>query len=58
MNRNLIFGWASNILNIIIFIYIILGTKQECFSKSQMGLSAFGLIVSLLMQINSTIKEE
>jgi hypothetical protein len=57
INKNL-FGWASNFLNWIVFIYIILNTTVQCFSKSQMGLTAFGLIVSILAQINSGISEE
>ena len=57
INKNL-FGWASNALNALIFIYLILNTTSQCFNKSQMGLVAFGLIVSIISQINSSISEE
>jgi hypothetical protein len=50
-------GWASNILNLIIFIYIFVNTTSACFDKLQMNITAFGILVSILGQLVSSIEE-
>ncbi|MEK6882574.1 MAG: hypothetical protein AABY22_23335 [Nanoarchaeota archaeon] len=58
MKKKEMYGWLSNILNLIIFTYIIINTTGQCFNQFQMGLTAFGIIVSIIVQTYSTLREE
>ncbi|MFH1365381.1 MAG: hypothetical protein ABIH28_02245 [archaeon] len=55
MEKTDLYGWASNILNALIFIYILLNTTKDCFNKNQLIITAFGLIVSVIVQVYSAI---
>ncbi len=49
---------AANLVNVLIFLYILTNTSNTCFSGFQMGLSAFGLFASVSAQILSSITKE
>ena len=51
-------GWASNILNLLIFTYIFMNTTSECFDKLQMNIVAFGILVSILVQLISFVNKD
>ena len=58
MKKTDLYGWASNILNALIFIYLLLNTARECFNKNQLIIAAFGLIVSVIVQVYSSITKQ
>lgn len=57
MKNSNLFGWASNVLNATTVVFIIKNTTSQCFDKSQLTLTALGLIVALIVQIYSTLEE-
>ncbi len=49
---------AANLVNVLIFLFILANTSNTCFSDFQMSLSAFGLFASVAAQILSSITKE
>lgn len=48
-------NWLSNFINFMIFAYLAIAViNTSCFSIFQMGLSMFGLVVSIAVQVIST----
>ena len=53
MNEELL-TWYGNALNFIILIYLVLTViNTQCFNLSQMLIAAFGLMVSILIQLRN-----
>ena len=50
-------NWYGHALNFIILIYLILNViNTSCFNPSQLLIAAFGLMVSILIQLRNLIK--
>ena len=57
MKKNML-GWASNILNVLVFIILLVDTKKECVSVNSVFSSVIMIAISLLIQIISGIQGE
>jgi hypothetical protein len=54
MSKGLL-GWASNILNVIVFIILLLNTKAQCVDSGQIISSVIMIAISFLVQIIDSI---
>jgi len=52
-------NWFGNAINLLILIFLVLSVfNTSCFNLSQILISAFGLFVSISIQLRNIIKEE
>jgi len=59
MKKSNLLGWASNILNVLVFIVLLINTRQECIELNSVISSVIMMGISIIIQIiNSTIEEE
>ena len=50
-------NWLGNLLNFLILIYLVLNViNTSCFKPSEILISAFGLMVSILIQLRSLVR--
>lgn len=48
-------GWAGNILNVLVFIILLMGTKKECIDSNTLISSVIMIGISFLIQLIDTL---